>query len=179
MSATEAIAPRVPRSRFLKAIRENRVVQGLLLISPADLYLLIFMIVPLILVVILSFLSRGTYGEVEFRFNPSNYARLVDPIYGKILVYSLGVGLGTTVITILIGYPLAYYIARSPAKQRSLLMFLILVPFWTNFVIRTYAWIMILAGRRFPGFGAAMGAYHDQASWPHVHAYGGDDWHGI
>jgi spermidine/putrescine transport system permease protein len=56
------------------------------------------------------------------------------------------VGLGTTVITMLLGYPLAYYIARSPAKQRSLLLFLILVPFWTNFVIRIYAWIMLLRG---------------------------------
>jgi spermidine/putrescine transport system permease protein len=67
-------------------------------------------------------------------------------VYARILAYSLAVGLGTTIITMLLGYPLAYYIARSPAKQRSLLLFLILVPFWTNFVIRIYAWIMLLRG---------------------------------
>ena len=146
MTANEkALAP-VARPSLFRAFRENRVYQGLLLISPADLYLFVFMVLPLILVVILSFLSRGTYGEVEFKFNASNYLRLFDPIYGKILLYSLGVGLGTTAITMLIGYPLAYYIARSPARQRSFLLFLILVPFWTNFVIRTYAWIMILRG---------------------------------
>jgi spermidine/putrescine transport system permease protein len=149
MTTTEAAARPVARTSFRRLLRESRVAQGLLLISPANLYLFIFMILPLILVVILSFLSRGTYGEVEFTFNASNYARLFDPIYGKILLYSLGVGFGTTAITILIGYPLAYYIARSPARQRSLLLFLILVPFWTNFVIRTYAWIMILRGGGF------------------------------
>ena len=165
MTAAETTADLSPRPSLLQIIRENRVYQGLLLISPADLYLFVFMILPLILVVILSFLSRGTYGEVEFRFNASNYARLFDPIYGKILVYSLGVGLGTTLITILIGYPLAYYIARSPARQRSLLLFLILVPFWTNFVIRTYAWIMILRGGGLPGFRPAVGAHHIQSHW--------------
>jgi spermidine/putrescine transport system permease protein len=149
MATSGVLAKPMRRTSVMRALRENRVVQGLLLISPADLYLFVFMILPLILVVALSFLSRGTYGEVEFKFNPANYTRLFDPIYGKIMLFSLGVGLGTTVITILIGYPLAYYIARSPVRQRSMLLFLILVPFWTNFVIRTYAWIMILRGGGF------------------------------
>lgn len=144
MTVTEAITKRPVRFSFFRALRENRVFQGLALISPANLYLFIFMILPLVLIAILSFLSRGTYGEVEFRFNAANYARLFDPVYGKILLYSLAVGVGTTVITILIGYPLAYFIARSPARRRSTFLFLILVPFWTNFVIRIYAWIMIL-----------------------------------
>ncbi len=128
----------------LKVFRESRVVQGLFLISPANIYLFLFMVLPLILVTILSFLSRGTYGEVVFRFNLTNYTRLFDPLYVKIFIYSLEVGAATTIISILIGYPLAYYIARAPARQRSLLLFLILVPFWTNFIIRIYAWIMIL-----------------------------------
>lgn len=144
MAADGMVVRRSNRVSLLKLVRENRVFQGLALISPADLYLFVFMILPLLLVVGLSFLSRGTYGEVEFQFNASNYTRLFDPIYGKILLYSLGVGFGTTVFSILIGYPLAYYIARAPARQRSLLLFLILVPFWTNFIIRVYAWIMIL-----------------------------------
>ncbi|HEY5983398.1 MAG TPA: ABC transporter permease [Anaerolineales bacterium] len=131
---------------LLSRLRESRVFQGLALISPANTYLFLFIVLPLLMIVVLSFLSRGAYGNVEFRFNPSNYARLLDPVYARILMYSLAVGFGTTVITILIGYPLAYFIARSPARQRSMLLFLILVPFWTNFVIRIYAWIMILRG---------------------------------
>jgi spermidine/putrescine transport system permease protein len=95
-------------------------------------------------VVVLSFLARGTYGEVVFRFNLTNYTRLFDTLYAKILAFSLGVGLGTTIVSLLVGYPMAYYIARAPVHQRSLLLFLILLPFWTNFIIRIYAWIMIL-----------------------------------
>lgn len=146
MSAREASAPPHRRNAVLDRLRESRIFQGLALISPANIYLFFFMILPLAMIVVLSFQSRGSYGEVVFRFNATNYTRLLDPVYARILVYSLGVGLGTTVITMLIGYPLAYYIARSPARQRSLLLFLILVPFWTNFVIRIYAWIMILRG---------------------------------
>jgi len=87
---------------------------------------------------------RGSYGNIVYRFSIGNYTRLADTLYLRILAYSLGVGLATTIFTILIGYPLAYYIARAPTRQRSMLLFLILVPFWTNFIIRIYAWIMIL-----------------------------------
>ena len=131
-------------SRFWKTIRESKVAQGLFLILPANGYLFIFMIIPLLLVAILSFLSRGDYGQVVYEFNITNYTRLFDPLYGKIMLYSLGVGIATTTFCILIGYPLAYYIARAPVRQRSFLLFLILIPFWTNFIIRIYAWIMIL-----------------------------------
>jgi spermidine/putrescine transport system permease protein len=108
------------------------------------LYLTIFMLIPLLLVVILSCLTRGTYGNVVYKLNLNNYTRLIDGLYLRILWYSLWTALVTTVASIVIGYPLAYYIARIPAKQRSLYLFLILIPFWTNFIIRIYAWIMIL-----------------------------------
>ncbi len=146
MTTAQMIDKRKSRPSLLKLIRENKMAQGLFLISPADGYLLLFMVIPLILVIILSFLSRGTYGEVVFKFNLTNYIRLLDPLYGKILVYSLLVGIATTALCILVGYPLAYYIARAPARQRSVLLFLILIPFWTNFIIRIYAWILILRG---------------------------------
>ncbi len=143
---TSAQMTEKPPRRFslVRLLRENRVAQGLFLISPANLYLIVLLVLPLLLVVGLSFLSRGTYGQVEFRFNLTNYTRLVDPLYAQILLYSLEVGLATTILCILIGYPLAYYIARAPLRQRSLLLFLILLPFWTNFIIRIYAWIMLL-----------------------------------
>jgi len=127
-----------------RSLRESRVAQGLLLILPANAYLVLLLVLPLIMVGVLSFLSRGTYGQVEFKLNLTNYVRLFDPLYAKILGFSLAVGLGTTILCLLIGYPMAYYIARAPARQRSLLLFLILLPFWTNFIIRMYAWMMIL-----------------------------------
>jgi spermidine/putrescine transport system permease protein len=135
-----------PKRKFsiTRLFRENSRAQGLLLISPTNIYLFFLIVLPLILVTILSFLSRGPYGNVEFKFNLTNYTRLFDPLYAKILVFSLLVGFGTTVICILVGYPLAYFIARAPARQRSLLLFLILLPFWTNFIIRVFAWMIIL-----------------------------------
>ena len=145
MTAGEAVqGTRVQRPSLLKIIRENKVAQGLALITPANLYLFFFMVLPLIIVGGLSFLSRGTYGDVVFKFNLENYTRLLDPLYASILWDSLVIGVATTALCIVIGYPLAYYIARAPVRQRSLLLFLVLLPFWTNFIIRIYAWIMIL-----------------------------------
>jgi len=141
-SAQESGRP--AKQSLVRTLRENRVVQGLLLIAPADIYLVLLVVLPLLLVAGLSFLSRGEYGQIVFKFNPGNYARLFDAIYGKIMMFSIGVGVGTTVLCLLIGYPVAYYLARASARTRSLLLFLILLPFWTNFIIRIYAWMMIL-----------------------------------
>jgi spermidine/putrescine transport system permease protein len=127
-----------------RAIREEPRFQGAFLISPTMLYLFLFLLLPLLLVVVLSVLTRGPYGNVVYRLNFKNYTRLVDPLYLRILSYSFVTAMGTTLTTILIGYPLAYYIARSAVRLRSILLFLILIPFWTNFIIRIYAWIMIL-----------------------------------
>ncbi len=144
MTSQVVVKPSGKKHSLLKTMRESKTAQGLALISPANIYLFLFMVLPMLLVAILSFLSRGTYGEVTFVFNLTNYSRLLDPLYGRIVIYSLGVGIATTILSIVIGYPLAYYIARAPARQRSLLLFLVLLPFWTNFIIRIYAWIMIL-----------------------------------
>jgi len=144
MTPTQISEPKPKKFSLARLLRESSTAQGLFLISPANLYLFIFIVLPLILVTALSFLSRGSYGDVVLKFNITNYTRLFDTLYGKILVYSLVVGVATTLFCLLIGYPMAYYLARAPARQRSLLLFLILLPFWTNFIIRIYAWIMIL-----------------------------------
>jgi spermidine/putrescine transport system permease protein len=144
MTTGEASEPQTKKFSLTKLLRESPTAKGVFLISPANIYLFIFIVLPLLLITGLSFLSRGSYGQVEFKLNIANYTRLFDALYGKILVYSLLVGMATTLLCLLIGYPLAYYLARVPARQRSLLLFLILLPFWTNFIIRIYAWIMIL-----------------------------------
>jgi spermidine/putrescine transport system permease protein len=129
---------------FFRSIRERPGRQGALLVAPTIFYLILFLIVPLLFVVILSFLTRGRYGNVVFEINFQNYLRLFDPLYSRILLNSLFVAAFTTLLTIIIGYPLAYFISRSPHQHRSYLLFLILIPFWTNFIIRVYAWIMLL-----------------------------------
>lgn len=129
---------------MLKAVRERPSLQGLILITPTMFWLTAFLLLPLALIVIISFGARGVYGNVEYTFRLGNYVRLFDTQYADILWDSIWIALLTTVFCLLAGYPLAYYIARVRPSRRSLLMFLVLVPFWTNFLIRIYAWIIIL-----------------------------------
>ena len=149
---------------MLQKLRENKSLQGTLLVSPALLWMIALLIVPLLLVVITSFGQRDPDGNVIYTFTLDNYIRLLgfDTDCGAqraatvsircmpdILVRSVGLALMTTIFTIVLGYPLAYYVARAPAKRRNMLLFLILIPLWTNFVIRVYAWIRILRALRY------------------------------
>ena len=96
-------------------------------------------------VFIYSFLERGTYGGVRWIFTTlENYGRLFDGLYLGILWRSVSTALVCTAVCLLLGYPFAYYLARYRPKHRNILLLLVVVPFWTNFLIRTYAWILIL-----------------------------------
>jgi spermidine/putrescine transport system permease protein len=145
---------------ILKRLRDKNSRRGLWLISPTLLWMIGLLIIPLILVAITSFGQRDPDGNVIYTFSVNNYLRLMgysfnapcgdtpppcfDDLYITILWRSLVLAFQTTALVILVGYPLAYYVARAPARWRNLLLFLILIPLWTNFVIRVYAWIMIL-----------------------------------
>lgn len=129
--------------------KESR--QGLLLVTPTLLLMVGLLIIPLVLVVITSFGQRTADGGVIYTFSLDNYLRLIgitpeglDFGYVNILGRSLELSFQTTLLVILVGYPLAYFVARAPANRRNLYLFLILVPLWTNFVIRIYAWMMLL-----------------------------------
>jgi len=122
-------------------------VRGLLLVSPILLWLGLFLLVPLLLVVAMSFGSRGTYGDVRYGFSLANYRALLAPEYAVILWRSVRIALATTVACFAVGYPLAYFVARAAPRRRWLYLLLILVPFWTNFLIRIYAWMILLRGK--------------------------------
>jgi spermidine/putrescine transport system permease protein len=131
---------------MIKAIRDRPSLQGHILIAPTLLWLILFLLIPLALIVVISFGARGVYGNVEYAFRLDNYTRLFTGQYAGILWDSIWIASLTTLFCLLAGYPLAYYIARVRPARRSLLMFLVLVPFWTNFLIRIYAWMIILRG---------------------------------
>ncbi|MFS0864003.1 spermidine/putrescine ABC transporter permease PotB [Fredinandcohnia sp. 179-A 10B2 NHS] len=114
------------------------------MISPVALWMIAFLFIPILLILIVSFMSRGTYGGIEYVFTLQNYARFFDPLYLDILLMSILMAAATTGICIIFGYPFAYLIARSSPKYRTLLLFLVIIPFWTNSLIRTYAWIILL-----------------------------------
>ncbi|GAB4487495.1 MAG: ABC transporter permease [Anaerolineales bacterium] len=142
---------------MLRKLRENKSLQGTLLIAPTLLWMVILLIIPLLLTLVISFGKRSADGGVIFTFTLENYIRLVglkpdclnpfscfDPLYVDILWRSLTLAFETTILVILLAYPLSYFIARSPANRRNTFLFMVLVPLWTNFVIRVYAWMMLL-----------------------------------
>lgn len=136
---------------FMQKLRESTRLQGFLLVLPALLWMILLIVFPLLLTVVTSFGMRDADGNVIYTFTTENYTRLMgfgegawDPLYARILWRSVVLAFQTTISVILLAYPLAYFIARAPEKRRSLFLFLVLVPLWTNFVIRIYAWVMIL-----------------------------------
>lgn len=113
-------------------------------LSPVTFWLILFFIFPLLFILLISFATRGLYGGVDYVFTIENYTRFFDPLYLKILWDSLVIAGFTTIFCLVFGYPFAYIIARSPKKYRALLLMLVMVPFWTNSLVRTYAWIVLL-----------------------------------
>ncbi len=123
--------------------KESR--RGVLIALPSWVYLTVFFAVPLVIVVVYSFATRSSTGLTRLTgWNLDAYRRLLDPLVGEIALRSLVLALATTVICLAVSYPFAYYIATREAKWRNLLIVLVLIPFWSNFLVRTYAWRIIL-----------------------------------
>jgi len=114
-----------------------------LFISPAAVLLIVTLVAPSSIIVVYSLLSRGAYGGVERPFTFENYTRLLDPLYGETFLRSLWIALVATALCLALGFPLALFIARSGARKNFFLM-LVILPFWTSFLIRTYAWMFLL-----------------------------------
>ncbi|MGC8903640.1 ABC transporter permease [Thermus sp.] len=120
----------------------QRLFRVLVTVGPGGLWLLLFVLLPTLLVLLASFLGRGPYGELQGPLTLRNYLRLLEPAYLEAFAESLLVGILATLFSALLGYPLAFYLARHP--RRDLLLLLLLLPFFTNFLIRVYAWLVFL-----------------------------------
>lgn len=115
-----------------------------LLLAPLLAWLGLFVVAPTLIMLVYSFCRRGTLGGVEFRFTLDNYAAVFDPAYLWIIVRSLLYAGGATAICLALGYPVAYVAGRATQRWRARLLVLVMIPFWTSFLIRTYAWVTIL-----------------------------------
>jgi len=114
-------------------------------VLPAFTWLFLLIAVPLAFVFILSLVRRNPGGGIDWVLGVSNYVRALDPLYLWIYWRSLLLALATTLICLVLGFPVAHFIAQQPsAALRNLLLFLVTLPFWTSFLIRTYAWILLL-----------------------------------
>ncbi|MGL4523595.1 MAG: ABC transporter permease, partial [Bacilli bacterium] len=118
--------------------------KGKLLLLPAWVWLVIFFLVPLLLISANAFFQRGTYGDVIYEFTLDNIKRMFDPLYLGILWRTIWVAALTTVICLFLSYPFAYGITRLSPRKQSIMLMLVTIPFWINFLVRSYAWIVIL-----------------------------------
>jgi spermidine/putrescine transport system permease protein len=151
---------------MIQQIRERKSLQILGLMFPGAFWLIVFFAIPLLWVLVISFLSRDdlgfpaqpftldNYGTLvrDIKFNPSITfdggleIRLFDGLYLDLLWRSLWISFVTTIITLLIAFPVALFMARLPKRWRTIMLFLVMIPFWTNFLVRTYALLFMFRG---------------------------------
>ncbi|RCG30791.1 ABC transporter permease [Sphaerisporangium album] len=109
-------------------------------------YLFVLLLVPLALVLSYTVFRRGRFGGVVYEATSENFTRLFDPLYFHIVLGSIKIAALTTLVALLLGYPTAYAIARLPRKWKTIALVAVVLPFWTNFLIRVYAWVIMLSG---------------------------------
>ncbi len=131
------------RERTLAWLSSRPGARAWALLAPGAFWLFLFFLVPLVIMLVYSFMPRGIYGGVEPGFTLEHYGRFFDPLYLEVLGRTFLWSIGCTVICLLLGYPVAYVIVRS-GRWRNLLLFLVVLPFWTSFLVRTFAMIFLM-----------------------------------
>jgi spermidine/putrescine transport system permease protein len=113
--------------------------QTRLLVLPAALWMIVFFVLPLIVVLAYSFMTPSRLYQAVTPFTLTNYSKILDDTYTSVLIRSILTAINTTVLCAIIGYPIAYFIATRAPRWRNFYLMLVIVPFWTNFLVRTYA----------------------------------------
>ncbi len=114
------------------------------LAMPYVFWSVIFTVVPLITIVVYSFSGRDAFGDIVYEFSLDNYKMFFTPIYMNVLWRSIKLSVYSTAICLILGYPMAYIIANAKGAKQNLMVMLFIVPLWTNFLLRTYAWMGLL-----------------------------------
>lgn len=132
----------------LQSINKKRDVKrntlpALAMAGPVSVWMILFVTIPMIFIIYISFMSRGVFGDVVYQFSGESYKTMLDATYFKVILKTLKVAVFTTVLCLAIGYPFAYFIARKPREVASKLITLIMIPFWTNSLIRLNSWLLI------------------------------------
>ncbi len=120
--------------------KRNRI--GLLYAWPMGIWFTVFFVAPVVIIILYSFLKKGLYGGVVNEFSLDAYRQLLNPAYALVLMRTLWISLVSTVITIAVALPCGYAMAKS--RRQNILLLLVIVPFWTNSLIRIFAWMSIL-----------------------------------
>lgn len=160
----------MPRSSIRVRFGERLTVRGewlRVLVSggPGVLWVFLFLLVPLLGVLATAFATRGDYGQVEWRFTWENFTRFAgfgpfgfEPLYPGIVLRSLGMAAATSGLCLMAALPLTFFIAGLPERWRRVAWMGVVIPYWTNLLVRTYAWQIVLSAHAWPArMAAAMG----------------------
>jgi spermidine/putrescine transport system permease protein len=112
--------------------------------SPGLIFLTLFAAIPVVSMLFMSVLTAGRFGGVTTPINFDNFSRATDPIFVKVILNSLIIASATAILSLLIGFPTALFISRLSRKWQIILIVAIILPYWTNFLVRTYAWLVLL-----------------------------------
>lgn len=119
-------------------------ISQIVMCGPITVWSVLFIIAPVLLLLFMSFMTKGPLGVIQYQFTLENYAAMLDPVYFSVVKESVVVALVTTVLCILLGYPFAYFMANKPAKVSGLLMIFMMLPFWTNELVIVYSLVILL-----------------------------------
>jgi len=132
--------------------KRGHIIRSMFTSGPGILWVTLFLLMPLVVVGVISFMTRGQYGVIKLPFTLDHYWRFIgfgtlgyNPVYPEIILRSIMLGVGTTILCVIAAFPLAFFIAGMPDKYKGLALTLAVIPFWTNLLIRTYAWQLLLA----------------------------------
>jgi spermidine/putrescine transport system permease protein len=126
-------------SRFMMPLSRRTI-----LLAPGLGYLALFLVLPCLIIFAYSLFERGTYGGIDYTLTAENYSRVASALFAKIFLDSVRIAGTATLAALLLGYPAAYAIAMQPRHRQMALLVLAMLPFWSNYLIRTYAWIVLL-----------------------------------
>jgi spermidine/putrescine transport system permease protein len=116
-----------------------------LLMAPGLLWLVLLLVIPCAVIFAMAFFERGVYGGIDYgALTVENFRRAIDPLYLSILLDSARIALTATALSLLLAYPAAYAISRANPRLQPALLVIVMLPFWSNYLIRTYAWMVLL-----------------------------------
>lgn len=128
--------------RMKKNFKRNTL-PAIAMAGPVSIWMIIFVALPMLFIIYISFMSRGVFGDVVYQFSIESYTKLLDSTYFKVIIKSIKAAFITTILCLAVGYPFAYYIARKPKETASKLIMMIMIPFWTNSLMRLNSWLLL------------------------------------
>lgn len=133
------------RERFLKKRRfKTNTLPVLVTVGPIALWLIALIVIPMIYVIVTSFMGQGDFGYIDYHFTLDSYQEMLQPLYLKIFGETLLIAVGSTLVVLLIGYPVAYFIARQKSSTGIFMMLLMMIPAWTIGLVKMYSWIRLM-----------------------------------